>query len=276
MYYVYLLISETHLEEYYIGSTNDLRRRLVEHNLGDSPSTARYKPWKLVYYEAYLTEELARMREKRLKHHGSGKHELMKRALPSPSFTQPQFHPAPVFKKTGAGFTLMELVVAVAIIAGLGTVLVQALFTTTRSSTKVERLTDVKQGGEYALNVIERMIRNAQSLTAVCSSSGTTPTSSAIITSPDGYQTTFTCASDGGVTRIASASAFGTQFLTSSSVTLGGASCDADTLAFYCTSIADTPKSVKVTFQLSQKGTPVDQFEKASTTFQTSIGLRNQ
>lgn len=173
------------------------------------------------------------------------------------------------------GFTLIELIVAVAIIAGLGTVLVQALFTTTRSSTKVERLTEVKQGGEYALNVIERMIRNARSLSAVCSNGGTVQTSSAAIISPDGYETTFACALDGSVTRIASVSAFGTQYLTSSSVTLGGVSCDADSLVFYCTSIADVPKKLKVSFQLSQKGTPVDQFEKASTAFQTSIGLRN-
>ncbi len=175
-----------------------------------------------------------------------------------------------------AGFTLIELVVAIAIIAGLGTVLVQALFTTTRSSTKVERLTDVKHSGHYALNVIERMVRNACELTATCTSTGSTPTSSVIITNPDNYQTTFTCALDGTVTRIASVSAFGIQYLTSSSVTLGGALCGADTLKFYCTSFADTPKSLKVTFQLSQKGTPVDQFEKASTTFQTSVGIRNQ
>lgn len=178
-------------------------------------------------------------------------------------------------KSNAKGFTLIELIVAVAIIAGLGTVLVQALFTTTRSSTKVDRLTEVKQGGEYALNVIERMIRNARSLTAVCTSDGTTPTSSAAITSPDGYETTFACAWSGSVTRIASVSAFGTQYLTSSSVTLGGATCDADSLVFYCTSVADVAKSVKVTFQLSQKGTPVDQYEKASTTFQTNVSVRN-
>ena len=170
----------------------------------------------------------------------------------------------------------MELVVAVAIIAGLGTVLVQALFTTTRSSTKVERLTDVKQGGEYALSIIERMVRNAQSITADTCSDGSVSIPSVTIRSPDGNDTQFICELNSGVTRIASVSAiFGSQYLTSSSVSLGD-SCATDTLAFYCTSISDIPKSLKVSFQLSQKGTPVDQFEKASTTFQTSIGLRNQ
>lgn len=173
------------------------------------------------------------------------------------------------------GFTLIELLVAVAIISGLGTVLAQSFFTTTRSAIKVEKLTDVKQNGEYALAIMERMIRNAQTLAASCTSGGTQATPSAALLNPDGNRTTFTCALDGSVTRIASVSSVGTEYLTSSAATLGGASCDTDTLAFTCTSIADIPKNVKITFQLSQKGTPVDQFEKASTTFQTSIGVRN-
>lgn len=173
------------------------------------------------------------------------------------------------------GFTLIELLVAVAIIAGLGTVLAQSFFTTTRSNTKVEKLTEVKQNGEYALAVMERMIRNARSITATCTSGGTQATPSAAVVSLDGYATTFQCALVDSVTRIASVSSFGTEYLTSGSVTLGGSSCDGDTLNFYCSSIADTPKGLKVTFQLSQKGAPVDQFEKASTTFQTSISVRN-
>lgn len=174
------------------------------------------------------------------------------------------------------GFTLIELLVAVAIIAGLGTVLAQAFFTTTRSNTKVEKLTDVKQNGEYALAVMERMIRAARMIDASCTSDGSTPTPTAAIVSPDGLTTTFQCLLDGTVTRVASVSSVGTEYLTSGAVTLGGTSCDADSLNFYCTSIAQVPKNLKVTFRLSQKGTPTDQFEKASTTFQTTIGSRSQ
>ena len=175
-----------------------------------------------------------------------------------------------------AGFSLIELLVAVAIIAGLGTILVQAFFTTTRSGIKVDKLTDVKQNGEYAMSVMERMIRNARSLTALCTSDGATAIPSVAIFNLDGYQTTFACTLDSGVTRIASVSSFGTEYLTSKAVTLGGTSCDADSLAFYCTSIVQVPKSVKVTFQISQKGTSPDAFEKASTSFQTSIAVRSQ
>lgn len=173
------------------------------------------------------------------------------------------------------GFTLIELLVAVAIIAGLGAVLAQAFFTTTRSNRKVEKLTEVKQNGEYALAVLERLIRNARTLTASCTSDGMQATPSIAIVNPDGFTTTFQCLLDGSVTRVASVSSVGTEYLTGSSVTLGGASCDADTLNFYCTSQAQIARSVKVTFQLSQKGTPLDQFEKASTVFQTSISVRN-
>lgn len=87
MYYVYLLLSKIH-NQIYIGSTNDLRRRLREHNDGKENSTKRYRPWSLYYYEAYLSENHARMREKRLKHNGNAIRELKKRiGLGSPSTT---------------------------------------------------------------------------------------------------------------------------------------------------------------------------------------------
>ncbi len=78
MLYVYVLKSEF-MKEIYIGSTNDLRRRLREHNSKLEISTKRYAPWSVYYYEAYLTEKLARIREKRLKNNGNAIRELKKR-----------------------------------------------------------------------------------------------------------------------------------------------------------------------------------------------------
>ncbi len=51
----------------YIGSTNDLKRRLEEHNNGKSKSTKNRVPFKLVYYEAYISEKDAKHREHNLK-----------------------------------------------------------------------------------------------------------------------------------------------------------------------------------------------------------------
>lgn len=46
----------------YKGYTNDLERRLNEHNNGYNRSTKYYRPWELVYYEELDTIEDARSR----------------------------------------------------------------------------------------------------------------------------------------------------------------------------------------------------------------------
>ncbi|MHB9019582.1 MAG: GIY-YIG nuclease family protein [Minisyncoccota bacterium] len=66
MFYVYILKSLKD-NKLYIGSTSDLNRRYKEHNSGLVKSTKLRKPFKLVYYEAYLSEQDARHREHNLK-----------------------------------------------------------------------------------------------------------------------------------------------------------------------------------------------------------------
>ena len=63
MFYVYILESLKD-KKLYIGQTNDLKRRLEEHNEGKNFSTAYRKQFKLIYYEAYLCREDAKGREK--------------------------------------------------------------------------------------------------------------------------------------------------------------------------------------------------------------------
>ncbi|NTV55435.1 MAG: GIY-YIG nuclease family protein [Candidatus Moranbacteria bacterium] len=69
MYYVYVLKSAKD-GDIYVGYTNDLRRRMQEHQSGKSFATSFRLPVRLVYYEAYASENDARTRERRLKHHG--------------------------------------------------------------------------------------------------------------------------------------------------------------------------------------------------------------
>jgi len=78
MYYVYILKSSS-VDSFYIGYTNDLRRRLYEHNVGLSKSTRGKSPWVLIYYEAYRDKEDAIVRERRLKRYGKGLAMLKKR-----------------------------------------------------------------------------------------------------------------------------------------------------------------------------------------------------
>lgn len=79
MYYVYFIKSQ--IKDFlYIGSTNDLKRRLVEHNDGLVQSTKHYKPFELEGYVAVKTESHARELEKYFKT-GSGKAILLKRFI---------------------------------------------------------------------------------------------------------------------------------------------------------------------------------------------------
>lgn len=65
-YYVY--ISESAEEsDLYIGFTNNLRKRIREHNSGKSNFTRNRDFWKLIYYEACLNKKDAKRREEYLK-----------------------------------------------------------------------------------------------------------------------------------------------------------------------------------------------------------------
>ncbi|HTL39682.1 MAG TPA: GIY-YIG nuclease family protein, partial [Methylomirabilota bacterium] len=67
MYYVYVLYNrdEASKRKFYIGLTNDLDKRIFEHNSGRSEYTSKFGPWQLVYYEAYQSVKDAAVREKR-------------------------------------------------------------------------------------------------------------------------------------------------------------------------------------------------------------------
>ena len=77
MHYVYTLLSEKD-GYFYTGSTNELKRRVEEHNTRRVNSTKNRRPLKLIYYEACLNEDDARQRERYLKS-GMGKKYLRNR-----------------------------------------------------------------------------------------------------------------------------------------------------------------------------------------------------
>lgn len=72
MHYVYMIRSQGHPEETYIGLTSDLKLRMAKHNEGGSPHTAKYKPWSLVNYLAFSSRQQAANFEAYLKS-GSGR-----------------------------------------------------------------------------------------------------------------------------------------------------------------------------------------------------------
>jgi len=78
MFYVYLLQSAMD-NKLYTGYTNNLKRRLVEHNKGLNKSTRPRRPLGLVYYEAYISQADAEKREHNLKHSAGARTALRRR-----------------------------------------------------------------------------------------------------------------------------------------------------------------------------------------------------
>ena len=71
MHYVYRIRSERYPDREYTGFTSNLRERLWHHNGGCCDYTRAFRPWKLVWYSAFETEQKARDFERYLKS-GSG------------------------------------------------------------------------------------------------------------------------------------------------------------------------------------------------------------
>jgi len=77
MFYVYVFYDKIR-KIFYTGYTNDLKRRVAEHNCGKTQTTSRMEDKLLVYYEASISKKDAEEREKQLKT-GFGRGYLKKR-----------------------------------------------------------------------------------------------------------------------------------------------------------------------------------------------------
>jgi putative endonuclease len=64
---VYILYSEA-TDQYYIGQTQDLLKRLDRHNSGTEISTARYRPWVIKWKTKKPTRSEAITLEKKIKY----------------------------------------------------------------------------------------------------------------------------------------------------------------------------------------------------------------
>jgi len=64
--YLYIIQSKKDFS-FYIGTTNNLKKRLRKHNQSSSPVTKFKRPWILIYCEWYRSKKDALKREKQLK-----------------------------------------------------------------------------------------------------------------------------------------------------------------------------------------------------------------
>ncbi len=79
MWYFYILQSIAKPDYFYKGSTGNLEKRLLEHNAGETISLKPYIPLRIVYFEAYVSEKAARLREHNVKQSGSISVPLLRR-----------------------------------------------------------------------------------------------------------------------------------------------------------------------------------------------------
>lgn len=176
------------------------------------------------------------------------------------------------------GYTLIEILVSIGILAIAAVLIVQVLFTTMHANTKTQILSDTKQNGSFALDVMSRMVRSAQLVQTSCGS-GITTASSVQLTNADNTQTIFKCLSDGSSARIASVSGTGViSYLTAGTVTVsasGGSTCNDSSLAFSCPPASGIQSSLTVAFTLGRLGVTGSAYESGSSSFQSTVDIRN-
>jgi len=85
MFHVYILHSEKD-GRYYIGTTKNLARRIIEHYSGKTTSLRHRMPLVLVHVEAFSTNTLAVQRERYLKslNHGNAFRKILEGATVGP------------------------------------------------------------------------------------------------------------------------------------------------------------------------------------------------
>ncbi|MFH1430417.1 MAG: GIY-YIG nuclease family protein [Candidatus Uhrbacteria bacterium] len=81
--FVYVLQSVSN-KTLYIGETNDVARRLREHNAGKVQSTKPHRPYTLIYQEEHDTKKEALQRERLIKNSG-----MLRKALKEGTYSGP-------------------------------------------------------------------------------------------------------------------------------------------------------------------------------------------
>jgi prepilin-type N-terminal cleavage/methylation domain-containing protein len=161
-------------------------------------------------------------------------------------------------KKTIQGISLLEILVVITVFSILAVLSTRAVFLTLRGSRRSESSIKVRGNVDYSLAVIERNLRNAESIVE-CPN---TDTSIISYLDEDGVSTSFSCGTDSDGGYIASASGR----LTSSEVDITNCSfvCEDDS--------GGAPPAVTVSIEAQETGASV--LESGKVTISTKIFLR--
>lgn len=162
------------------------------------------------------------------------------------------------------GFSLIEMLVVMFVFSILAVVSSQVLTLSLRGTRKSESVGETRQNAQYALDVIDRLLKNARSLT--CSLPAPSISNRLDYVDQYGNASYFECISSGSDNYIASNSA--TRRLTSNTVTI--TNCNQ---VFSCTKGVGVPDTLDITISaasVNQTGA-----EAGGVTLSTKILLRN-
>lgn len=159
------------------------------------------------------------------------------------------------------GNSIIELTVVVGLVSLLALAMSAIMLTTMTSSTRVRRLTKIKQAGDYALTQIQTQIRNTREVIS-CSPDDDTLS----LRGQDGGVTDLLLESDSGVGRIAS----------NSGVYITPTDLSVSNFTISCEPTSTEPTLFKFAFDLTDPNPNLKTSENSSLHFETTTGLRNE
>jgi prepilin-type N-terminal cleavage/methylation domain-containing protein len=165
------------------------------------------------------------------------------------------------------GFTLIEILVVVGLLAIIAVISSNMFFTTLRSSSKSKTSITVKQNGDYALATMERLIRDSEEVIANSDGSVCVADMNKVkIKRLDGSEVEFACEEEGTADGL----------IASNSARLTSENVKLDSCSFDCSSQGEFyPQVVAISFTLSQATVTTRLEEQASLDFKTTVTTRN-
>lgn len=178
-------------------------------------------------------------------------------------------------KRYMSGFTIIELLVVMAIVVIISGVVGDAFFSSLKGGSKTTITNLAKESGDQAISIMENTVKTAVKISPLCpSGTGFTAQSTITVTSSDKSTTTYTCPSPPGRIGIQIIPVTPTptviQFLTSNSVLVTGCS-------FSCIKQIDAPAVLKISFTVTQQNPNATYRpeEQVTIPFETSVVMRN-
>lgn len=170
--------------------------------------------------------------------------------------------------KFNKGYSLIELLVVITLIAILGTLTAESFILGIKAQSKSEILKEVKQNSDYIGQVVESMVRNAIDIEETqCN----TNTQTLTVRSADGNYTTFDC-STSVMASVSGEFPQPTIYLTLSNNRVSIGSCN---FRVVCPTPPINPKYIFINFSMSQTGSELPKEQQAAYEYQNTISLRN-